>query len=108
MLAAAFPDRSLYAMNYRGYGGSSGKPSETGLIADALVLFDRVHADHPHIVVIGRSLGSGIAVHIASVRPIERLVLVTPYDSLLKIAASQFRYFPLSWLMLDFFHRTRL
>jgi uncharacterized protein len=106
-LAAAFPDRSLYAMNYRGYGGSRGKPSETGLIADALVLFDRVHADHSHIVVIGRSLGSGIAVHIASERPVERLVLVTPYDSLLKIAAGQFRYFPLSWLMLDKFESWR-
>jgi pimeloyl-ACP methyl ester carboxylesterase len=106
-LADAFPDRSLYAMNYRGYGGSSGKPSETALIADALALFDRVHADHLHIVVIGRSLGSGIAVHIASERPVERLVLITPYDSLLNVAATQFRYFPLHWLMLDKFESWR-
>jgi uncharacterized protein len=41
-LAAAFPERSLYALNYRGYGGSTGSPSETALIADAIVLFDRV------------------------------------------------------------------
>jgi pimeloyl-ACP methyl ester carboxylesterase len=106
-LADAFPDRSLYAMNYRGYGGSSGKPSETALIADALALFDRVHADHLHIVVIGRSLGSGIAVHISSERPVERLVLITPYDSLLNVAATQFRYFPLHWLMLDKFESWR-
>jgi len=106
-LAAAFPDRSLYAMNYRGYGGSTGKPSEAALIADALVLFARVHADHSHIIVIGRSLGSGVAIHVASERPIERLVLVTPYDSLLNIAASQFGFFPLRWLMLDKFESWR-
>jgi pimeloyl-ACP methyl ester carboxylesterase len=106
-LAAAFPERSLYAMNYRGYGGSTGKPSETALIADALVLFERVHTDHPRVIVIGRSLGSGVAIHVASLRPVERLILVTPYDSLLKVAATQFRYFPLSWLMLDKFESWR-
>jgi pimeloyl-ACP methyl ester carboxylesterase len=106
-LADAFPDRSVYALNYRGYGGSSGKPSETSLIADALALFDRVHVDHPHVTVIGRSLGSGVAIHIASERPVERLVLVTPYDSLLNIAASQFPFFPLRWLMLDKFESWR-
>ncbi len=103
----AFPERSVYAMNFRGYGGSTGKPSETALVADALVLFDRVQADHTHVTVIGRSLGSGVAIHIASERPVERLILVTPYDSLLKVAATQFRYFPLSWLMLDKFESWR-
>jgi len=106
-LAGAFPERSLFAMNYRGYGGSTGKPSEVALISDALALFDRVHLDHPHIIVIGRSLGSGVAIHIASERSVERLVLVTPYDSLLAIAASQFRYFPLHSLMLDKFESWR-
>jgi pimeloyl-ACP methyl ester carboxylesterase len=106
-LADAFPERSLYAMNYRGYGGSTGKPSETAIIADALALFDRVHVDHPRIIVIGRSLGSGVAIHIASERPVERLVLITPYDSLLTIAAGQFGFFPLRWLMLDKFESWR-
>ena len=50
-LVEAFPERAVFALNYRGYGGSAGRPSETALIADALVLFDRVHIDHPHIVV---------------------------------------------------------
>jgi pimeloyl-ACP methyl ester carboxylesterase len=106
-LADAFPDRSLYTMNYRGYGGSTGSPSETVLVADALMLFDHVHADHTKIVVIGRSLGSGVAVQIASQRPVERLVLITPYDSLLTIAAGQFGFFPLRWLMLDKFESWR-
>jgi uncharacterized protein len=106
-LADAFPERSLYALHYRGYGGSTGKPSEAALFADGLALFDRVHLDHPHVTVIGRSLGSGVAVHIASERPVERLVLVTPYDSLVTVAASQFPYFPLTWLMLDKFESWR-
>jgi uncharacterized protein len=100
-LAEAFPDRSLYALNYRGYGGSTGKPSESALIADALALYDHVHNDHPDIILIGRSLGSGIAVQVASQRPTERLVLVTPYNSLSGIAAAQFPYLPIRWLMLD-------
>ena len=102
-LAAAFPDRALYLMHYRAYGGSSGAPSEVALVADALRLFDRVHAQHANIVVIGRSLGSGVAVQLASVRPAERLVLVTPYDSLQELAARQFPYLPVRWLLRDKF-----
>ena len=106
-LATAFPDRSIYAMNYRGYGGSTGRPSEAALIADARALFDRVHADHPKIIVLGRSLGSGVAVHLASERPVEQLVLITPYDSLLNVAAAQFPYFPVRWLLTDKFESWR-
>jgi len=102
-LSAAFPEHAVYLMNYRGYGGSSGKPSEAALFADALALFDRIRSEHPHIVVVGRSLGSGVAVYLASQRPIARLVLVTPYDSIQGIAARQFRFFPVRWLLLDKF-----
>src|SRR5450755_3309497 len=55
----AFPDRALYLLHYRGYGGSTGKPSEAALVADALALFDRVRAEHHHIVVIGRTSVAG-------------------------------------------------
>jgi pimeloyl-ACP methyl ester carboxylesterase len=78
-LQRAFPDTSLFALHYRGYNGSTGSPSETALIADALLLFDRVRVTYPHIVMIGRSLGSGVAIHVASMRPVERLVRV-PMD----------------------------
>ena len=106
-LAAAFPDRSLYAMNYRGYAGSTGRPAEAALIGDARVLFDHVHLDYANIIVIGRSLGSGVAVQLAAERPVERLILITPYDSLLNVAARQFGFFPLRWLMLDKFESWR-
>lgn len=106
-LSAAFPDRAIFLMHYRGYGRSSGTPSEAALQQDALVLFDRVHGAHPDVVVIGRSLGSGIAVRLASQRPLERLVLVTPYDSLQDLAAAQFPMFPVRWLLADKFESGR-
>jgi pimeloyl-ACP methyl ester carboxylesterase len=106
-LAAAFPDYAIYLLHYRGYGGSTGKPSEAALIADALALFDKVHSEHRNITVVGRSLGSGVAVHLASLRPVARLVLVTPYDSLRELAAQQFPYFPVRWLMLDKFESSK-
>ena len=106
-LSVAFPDHAVYLMHYRGYGGSSGNPSEAALIADALALFDKVYTDHQNIVVVGRSLGSGVAVHLASLRPVARLVLVTPYDSLQELAAQQFPYFPVRWMLLDKFESWR-
>lgn len=100
-LIAAFHGEALYALHYRGYGDSTGEPSQDALFADALALFDKVHATHPKVTVIGRSLGSGVAVHLASLRPVARLVLVTPYDSVAGIAAAQFPYFPVRWLLRD-------
>jgi pimeloyl-ACP methyl ester carboxylesterase len=101
LLATAFPGQALYALHYRGYGGSEGSPTEAGLVADAIELFDQVHGRHAHVTVIGRSLGSGIAVHLASQRPVARLVLVTPYDSIVGIARQQYPYMPVSLLMQD-------
>lgn len=100
-LAAAFPDHALYLMHYRGYGGSSGKPSQAALFADALALFDKVQAEHPQVVAMGTSLGSGVAVYLASQRPVARLVLVTPYDSLQDLAARHYPFFPVRWLLQD-------
>jgi pimeloyl-ACP methyl ester carboxylesterase len=106
-LARAFPDRALYLMNYRGYGGSAGAPAEAALQADGLALFDMARRSHEDIVVVGRSLGSGIAVRLAAQRPVSRLVLVTPYDSLQGLAAAQFPLFPVRWLLQDKFESGR-
>jgi pimeloyl-ACP methyl ester carboxylesterase len=106
-LAEAFPGFAIYALHYRGYGGSSGKPSERALFADALTLYDQARTKHSNIKVVGRSLGSGIAVYLASLRPVTRLVLVTPFDSLEGVAALHFPYVPVRWLMLDKFESWR-
>lgn len=101
LLDEAFPERALYLMHYRGYLGSSGKPTEQALVADALALFDRAALEHRDIVVVGRSLGSGVAIQVAARRPVSRLVLVTPFDSLAALGARQFPYFPVRWLLRD-------
>jgi pimeloyl-ACP methyl ester carboxylesterase len=101
LLATAFQGRAIYAMHYRGYGGSTGSPSEHALVADAGRLFDQVATNHQGIVVVGRSLGSGIALQVAATRRAERLVLVTPYDSIAELAAAQFPLFPVGLLLQD-------
>ncbi len=106
-LGAAFPDKAIYALDYPGYGGSSGKPTEKAIFADALALFDRVHAVHSNIEVEGRSLGSGVAVWVASQRPVARLILVTAFDSLVDPAAAQYPYVPVRWLLRDRFESWR-
>jgi pimeloyl-ACP methyl ester carboxylesterase len=103
----AFPDHAIYLLHYRGYGGSSGKPSEEAIQRDAIALFDKVQTDHPRIAVVGRSLGSGVAVRLASQRPASRLILITPYNSFEEIAASQFPHMPVKWLLRDKFESWR-
>jgi uncharacterized protein len=105
--SSAFPNHALYLMNYRGYGGSSGSPSEADIQQDALALFDRVHAQHANVEVMGRSLGSGVAIRLASQRPATRLVLITPYSSIAELGARQFPFFPVKWLLRDKFESWR-
>ncbi|GHG78338.1 alpha/beta hydrolase [Alishewanella longhuensis] len=99
--AAAFPNHAIYLMHYRGYGGSSGSPSEQALVADALTLFDQLQSKHSDITVLGRSLGSGVAVQLAAQRKVAQLVLITPFDSLSALAQQQFPLFPVRRLLKD-------
>ncbi|WP_064120866.1 alpha/beta hydrolase [Pseudomonas fluorescens] len=101
--AEAFAGYAVYLLNYRGFGGSGGSPSEVAIAEDALALFDQVYASHPQVAVIGRSLGSGVAVRLASQRPVQQLILVTPYNSLEEIAARQYPWVPVQWLLKDRF-----
>jgi len=96
-----FPDHTMYLMNYRGYGGSTGEPGEEALYADGLALFDMARAGHPGVSIIGRSLGSGIATYIASKRDVSKLVLVTPFDSLVNVAALHYPVYPVSIMLRD-------
>lgn len=101
--AATLPGRSVYLPAYRGYGASEGTPSEAALLADALAAYDDVRARHPggEVAVIGRSLGSGVATHVAVERPVSRLVLVTPFDSLAYVAQGHYPWAPVRWLLRD-------
>jgi pimeloyl-ACP methyl ester carboxylesterase len=98
---AAFPARAVYLVNYRGYGGSTGRPSEAALTADAEAIYDSLRLRHDPIAVIGRSLGSGVAIALAARRPVERLILVTPFDSIASVAADHFPWLPVRALLRD-------
>ena len=85
-------------MNYRGYGDSEGRPSQKALCRDALYILDTLVAREKipldHIVLMGRSLGSGVAVYVAAHRPVRGVVLITPFDSLLNVARHHYPYLP--------------
>lgn len=87
---------SLVLFNYRGYGRSSGEAGENALFADALAIYDWVAArpgvDRKRIVAMGGSLGTGVAVHLASQRPLAAVVLVSPYDSFAALARTHYPY----------------
>ena len=96
-----FPDYAIYLMHYRGYGGSSGTPSEEGNYKDAVALYYTIQKEHSDISIIGRSLGTGIATRLTSQFPVSNLVLITPYDSIVEIASDIFPYLPVSLLLRD-------
>ncbi len=101
MFAKLFPGRSVYLVAYRGYGASDGAPSEATLVPDALALFDHLRERHPEqrIAIIGRSLGSGIASQLAAQRSVERLAMITPFDSMIGAAKSHYPMFPVDLLL---------
>lgn len=101
------PHHTVYITSYRGYGNSSGAPSEQVLFDDALALWRQVSTRHEHVVAAGRSLGSGVAVWLASQVEISRLLLITPYESIVSLAARRFPIFPVRWLMKDRFDSIR-
>jgi len=96
----------IVALSYRGYAGSSGRPSEQGLLQDAAAAYAfttaRYSADK--IVVWGFSLGTGVAVALASEQPVGRLILEAPCTSIADVAASAFPIFPVPLVLKDSFH----
>ncbi|MCL6417703.1 lysophospholipase [Aestuariirhabdus sp. Z084] len=96
-----FPDYSLYLMHYRGYGGSDGSPAEEPIYRDASALYDLVSNNNREIVLIGRSLGSGVATRLAAHKQPSQLILITPYSSIEDVASERYWIFPVPWLIKD-------
>ncbi len=94
---------SFLLVNYRGYGNSQGKPSEKKLVDDALFILDQITRNHQidpkHIVLMGRSLGTGVAVQVAAKKDVGGVILVTPFDSLVSVAKSHYPVFPVNLLL---------
>ena len=93
----------LLALSYRGYGGSSGSPSETGFIADAVAVYDYARKTYPNnpLVLWGESLGSGVAAAVAADRPVARVLLESPFISAADIGAAAYPFIPVRLLIKD-------
>jgi len=95
----------LLALSYRGYGGSSGSPTEAGLMNDADAAYAFAIARYPaqRLVVWGESLGSGVAVPLAARNPVGHLILQSPFTSAVDVGAGRYWFVPVRWLMKDQF-----
>ena len=102
-LARHLPHHTTYLIAYRGYGASEGRPTQEALTRDAVAVLDHALARHGAIAVdvLGRSLGSGVAVQAAVRRPVGRLVLVTPFDSVADVAQDFMPRLPVHRLLAD-------
>lgn len=100
------------ALSYRGYGLSTGSPSEDGLLIDGLAAYDwlRAHGVAANDIIIhGHSLGTGVGTYVASKRPARALILEAPFTAAVDVAADLYWFMPVSWLMRDqFLSRERI
>lgn len=94
--------RGLLIVSYRGYSGSTGIPSEAGLREDARTAYDWLAQRYPaqRVVLYGESLGTGVAVRLATERRVGGLILDAPFTSTADVAGHHFWYLPV-WLLRD-------
>lgn len=95
---------SFVLINYRGYGLSEGKPGEAFLYQDALEVYDHImdrinDSLESRVIFMGRSLGSGVAVYLAAERPSSGVILISPYDSLTRVAQRAYPFLPVRFLL---------
>ena len=95
----------LVAVEYRGYAGSEGSPSEAGLFADAEAAYAFAAGRYrpEQIVLWGESLGSGVAVYLAAEKPVGRVILEAPFTSAAAVASGRYWFMPVRLLMKDQF-----
>lgn len=100
----------VFMMTYRGFGGSTGAPSEAANVADAKLAYDRLVASGVaprDVIVYGESLGTSVAVQVAAAREVAGLVLDAPYTSMVDLAALHHPFIPGRWFMTDRYETAR-
>lgn len=100
----------VFMMTYRGYGGSTGQPSERANVADAKLAFDTLVAsgvEPRSIVIYGESIGSGVAVQVATEKPARGLILDAPYTSVTEVAAAAYPLLPVRTFLTDRYETMR-
>lgn len=95
----------IVGVSYRGYGGSTGTPTEPGLIADGIAAYEFAAKLYSpaRIALWGESLGSGVAIAVAAEAPVAKLVLESPFTSAADVGAAIYFFLPVRWLMKDQF-----
>jgi uncharacterized protein len=98
-------DTGLLALSYRGYGGSSGSPTEAGLLRDGEATYAYAVARYPaeRLVLYGESLGTGVAIALAAEHKVGKLILEAPYTSAVDIGTAAYPFLPVRLLMHDQF-----
>jgi pimeloyl-ACP methyl ester carboxylesterase len=94
-----FENSVVALINYRGFGLSEGKPTEKTMFSDAVEVYDKLKhrsdIDTNRIIVIGRSIGTGVATYLSSQRKVAETILITPYDSMIDLAQEKYPLFPI-------------
>ena len=102
--------RGIFMLDYRGFGGSTGKPSEAANVADAKQAYEALRREGvaaKDIILYGESIGSGVAVQVAAESEAAGLILDAPYTALIDVAANRYRWFPVSLMMTDRYESRR-
>lgn len=96
----------LFAVNYRGYGGSTGMPTEDGLLLDARAAYAEAVArfGQQRLIGYGESLGTGVVLKLAAEQPLPAVILEAPYLSTAAVAQLVYPFVPIALLMKDRFH----
>ena len=97
------PNTVMALINYRGFGLSKGVISEKTMFADALEVYDKLitnpKVDAGHVIIIGRSIGTGVATYLSSQRITSATVLITPYESMIDVAQEKYPFVPIGLLI---------
>ncbi len=94
---------AVVLMNYRGYGASDGTASETTMYSDALEIYDHFTQmddySNGKVVLMGRSIGTGVAAYVASQRDTSSVILVSPYDSMTSVVQEMIPFVPVNLIL---------
>lgn len=104
VMERAFPDHTRYIIPYRGFAPNRGRGlivGEEAIKADALRIYACATKNHAHVDILGRSLGTGVALHVAASCEVRRVGLITPYDSILEVARNRYRWLPVGVMLKD-------
>ena len=98
-----FPNTVMALINYRSFGLSQGVISEQTMFSDALEVYDKLmtnaEIDTNNVIVIGRSIGTGVATYVSSQRNTKATVLITPYENMIDVAFEKYPFVPISLLI---------